>query len=294
MPMAAVNGIELWYETLGEPEDPPLLMIIGLGAQATDWPEELCWAFVSRGFHVIRFDNRDVGLSSGFDSRPVDVAGEAGKFLAGEPLDAPYLLADMAADCVGLLDLLGIEAAHVLGASLGGMVAQVMAIEHPSRVSSLTCLMATTGERDLLLPEPDVLGVLLEDGPVDRDGAIGRAVRWAQTFGSPDHFDVEDVRATAGRAYDRAHRPDGVARQLVAIAASPSRAEALAELSVPTLVIHGSIDRLIRTEGGRRTAELVPGATFVEIEGLGHDLPQAFWATIVEQVTALAAGVSAA
>jgi pimeloyl-ACP methyl ester carboxylesterase len=294
MPVAEVNGIDLWYETLGDPDDPPLLMIIGLGAQATDWPEELCWAFVGRGFHVIRFDNRDAGLSGGPDGHVVDVGVEAGRFLAGEPLDAPYLLSDMAADAVGLLDVLGIEAAHVLGASLGGMVAQVMAIEHASRVTSLTCLMATTGERELLLPEADVLGLLLEAGPADRDGAVERAVRWAQTFGSPDHLDLDDVRAAAGRSYDRANRPEGTARQLIAIAASPSRAEALETLAVPTLVIHGSLDRLVRPEGGRRIAELVPNATLVELEGMGHDLPQAFWATIVEQVTALAASSSAA
>jgi pimeloyl-ACP methyl ester carboxylesterase len=195
----------------------------------------------------------------------------------------------MAADCVGLLDELGIDAAHVLGSSLGGMVAQAMAIAHPERVVSLTSLMATTGERELLLPDAEVLGVLLEPGGTDRDAAIERAVRWAQTFGSPDHVDLDRVRETAGQAFDRANRPDGVARQLLAIAASPSRAEALAALTAPTVVIHGSLDRLVRPEGGRRTAELVPEATLVEIEGMGHDLPQAFWATVVEQVTALAA-----
>jgi pimeloyl-ACP methyl ester carboxylesterase len=289
MPTAAVNGIELWYETLGEPEDPALLLIAGLGDQATGWPEELCWAFVSRGFHVVRFDNRDAGLSTGFDGHPVDVEATAARFLAGEPLDAPYLLADMAADCVGLLDELGIGAAHVLGSSLGGMVAQTLAIAHPERVASLTSLMATTGERELLLPDAEVLGVLLEPGGTDRASAVERAVRWAQTFGSPDHLDLDSVRETAGRAFDRANRPDGVVRQLLAIAASPSRADALATLSVPTVVIHGSLDRLVRPEGGRRTAELVPEATLVEIEGMGHDLPQAFWATVVEHVTGLAA-----
>jgi pimeloyl-ACP methyl ester carboxylesterase len=289
MPTATVNGIELWYETLGEPEDPALLLIAGLGDQATGWPEELCWAFVSRGFHVVRFDNRDAGLSTGFDAHPVDVEAAAAAFLAGEPLDAPYLLADMAADCVGLLDELDIGAAHVLGSSLGGMIAQTLAIAHPERVASLTSLMATTGERELLLPDDEVLGVLLEPGGTDRDSAVERAVRWAQTFGSPDHVDLDSVRETAGRAFDRAHRPDGVVRQLLAIAASPSRADALATLSVPTVVIHGTLDRLVRPEGGRRTAELVPGATLVEIEGMGHDLPQAFWATVVQLVTGLAA-----
>lgn len=292
MATVQANGLELWYETFGDSDDPPLLLIGGLGAQAIDWPEEFCWGFASRGFHVIRFDNRDAGLSSGFDDHAVDLGTVAGQFLANEAVDAPYLLADLAADCLGLLDGLGVGAAHVLGMSMGGMVAQCLALEAPERVASLTSLMANTGERDLLLPGPDVLPILLSTPPEDREGAIAMAVRWAETFGTPDHIDLDLARDTAAAGYDRAYRPGGIARQLVAIVASPSRAERLGELRVPTLVIHGSADRLIRPEGGRRVAELVEGATLVEIEGMGHDLPQAHWAQIIEQVTLLASGAA--
>jgi pimeloyl-ACP methyl ester carboxylesterase len=290
--MASTNGVELFYETFGDPDDPALVLINGLGGQCITWAEELCWGFVSRGFRVVRFDNRDAGLSTGFDEHTVDLEAAATAYLLGEEVAAPYRLADMAADVVGLLDALGIDAAHLLGSSLGGMVAQTMAIEHRPRVASLVSLMAATGERELLLPSAEVLGVLLEPAPPDREGAIEAALRWSETFGSSGQVDPAGVRDLAARCYDRAHRPAGVSRQLAAIVASGSRAEALARLDVPAAVVHGSADRLIRPEAGRRTAELIPGADWIEIEGMGHDLPQIHWGLLIERVTTLAASVA--
>jgi len=287
-----VGEIELAYETLGEPSDPTLLLIMGLGASAIAWPDEMCWAFVGRGFHVVRFDNRDCGRSTVLADRPVDLATLAMSFFSGGTVEAPYRLSDMASDTVGLLDALGVERAHVLGASLGGMVAQTLAIDHPTRVASLTSLMSTTGEADVLLPDADVLPLLLTPPPADRNGAIAAAVHWIEVVGSPDHLDREAAADLAARAYDRGFHPEGTVRQLAAVLASGSRADALAQLRLPTLVIHGTEDRLLRPEGGRRTAELVPGARLVEVPGMGHDLPPAFWSVIVEQVTALAASTA--
>ncbi|MBM3683502.1 MAG: alpha/beta fold hydrolase [Actinobacteria bacterium] len=265
---------------------------MGLGASAIAWPDEMCWAFVGRGFHVVRFDNRDCGRSTVLADRPVDLATLAMSFFSGGTVEAPYRLSDMASDTVGLLDALGVERAHVLGASLGGMVAQTLAIDHPTRVASLTSLMSTTGEADVLLPDADVLPLLLTPPPADRNGAIAAAVHWIEVVGSPDHLDREAAADLAARAYDRGFHPEGTVRQLAAVLASGSRADALAQLRLPTLVIHGTEDRLLRPEGGRRTAELVPGARLVEVPGMGHDLPPAFWSVIVEQVTALAASTA--
>lgn len=282
------NGMKLWFDTVGDDEGAPLLLVAGLGGQAINWHEEFCWGLADRGFLVIRFDNRDAGLSQFLDD-PVDLHAAAAAFLGGAAVEAPYRLTDLATDAVGLLDALGIDRAHVLGSSLGGMIAQTIAIEHPSRVQSLTSLMSTTGERDLLLPEADVLALLLEPVGPSLDDALASARRWAGAVGSPDHLDDELIVEMTRRAFERSPRRDGTLRQLVALVASPSREAGLAELGVPTLVVHGTADRLIRPEGGRRTAELVPGAQLLELEGMGHDLPRYFWAPVIEQVTALAA-----
>jgi len=281
------NGIELWFETMGDDDGAPLLLIGGLGAQAINWHDEFCWGLADRGFRVVRFDNRDSGLSA-FIEEPVDLHAAATSYLAGEPVAAPYRLSDMAADAVGLLDALEIDAAHVLGSSLGGMVAQTMAIEHRGRVRSLTSLMSSTGEREYLLPEADVLGLLLEPVGERLEDAEAAARRWSELVGSPDHRDEELAVEMARRAWERSPRRDGTVRQLAALVASPSRAEALAALDLPALVAHGTADRLLRPEGGRRTAELIPGAQLLELEGMGHDLPVFFWAPIIEQVTGLA------
>src|SRR5882724_2657871 len=268
MPTARANGIEIAYETFGAPEGRPLLLIMGLAAQMILWDDDLCAALASRGHRVIRFDNRDVGLSTKCDwaGMPDAAAAMQAAFL-GQRVDAPYTLWDMATDAVGLLDALGIAAAHVVGASMGGMIAQAMAIAHPARVLSLTSIMSSTGDRSLPPARPEAAAVLLL--PV----VAGRAAN------------VE----RAARSYDRCFHPAGVARQLVAILASGSRREALAAVAVPTLVIHGRDDPLIPVEAGLDTARAVRGAELLAIDGMGHDLPRAVWPPIVEHISALTA-----
>lgn len=288
MPLADVNGIELYHEVFGEEGDPPLLLVMGLGRQAIAWDEDFCLALVDRGFRVIRFDNRDVGLSTKIDAPPLPLERIVAAF-GGEPLDAPYRLSDMAGDAVGLLDHLGIEAAHVVGASLGGMVAQTMAIQHPERVLSLTSIMSSTGAPGVGTPTPEAAAVLLTPRPESRDEAIEFAVRSEQVIGSPEEFDESRARARAAAFYDRCFYPPGTARQLVAVLASGDRTEALRRLDVPTLVIHGDRDPLVAPSGGEATADAIPGAELLVLEGMGHDLPPAYWPPIVEAITKLAA-----
>ena len=284
MPYADANGIRLCYETMGHPEGDPLLLVMGLGAQLISWPEELCELFVAAGFHVIRFDNRDVGLSSYIEGGEGEFMPAYTSAVRGEDVEVPYRLTDMAADAVGLLDALGIASAHVVGASMGGMIAQTIAIEHPERVRSLTSIMSTTGETDVGQPTPEALQALLRPPPTDRASAIEAGVASSRVIGSPDDFDEAEAASKAARAYDRAFHPAGTARQLLAIVASGSRAEGLRALEVPTLVVHGDADPLVTPSGGIRTAELVPGATLVLIEGMGHDLAPRFWPRIVDVV----------
>ena len=288
MPTASCNGIELWYEGFGDDDGPPLLLVMGLGAQAIAWDAELCHAFADRGFRVIRFDNRDVGLSTKIDSAPMDFFATIAKVVAGEKVDAPYLLSDMAADAVGLLDHLGIAAAHVVGASMGGMIAQTIAIEHPDRVLTLTSIMSNTGNFEYGNARPEALAILMEPAATDRDAAIERGVRASKVIGSPEHFDEESARKRAAEAFDRSFYPVGIGRQLIGIHASGSREDALRELTVPTLVIHGTDDPLVEVNGGERTAELIPDAELLLVEGMGHDLPPVFWGQVVEAVTRLA------
>ncbi len=282
-----VNGIELWFEELGDTDGAPLLLIAGIGGQAIAWPDEFCWGLVDRGFRVIRFDNRDTGLSQHFDVA-VDLPGAEAAFLSGTPLDGPYGLADMAGDAVALLDQLELPACHVLGASMGGMIAQVMAINHPERVTSLTSLMSSPGDPSFLSPDPAVLAHVMAPVGETLEELTAAALKWSELVGSTEHRDEDAVRSYVARAHARNPRRDGVTRQLMAVVAAPDRAAALAGLAVPTLVLHGTEDRLIRPDAGRRTAELVADAVFVELEGMGHDLPAYFWAPIIEHVTSLA------
>ena len=271
MPTVAANGIDLYYDRFGEPSDPALLMVNGFGSQCIRYDDELCEAFVDRYLQVIRFDNRDVGLST---------------HLAD---GASYTLSDMARDAIGLLDALGIARAHVWGCSMGGMIVQLLAIEHPTRVASLTSIMSTTGEPDVGRPSPELVPKLVELGApaADLDAAVDRAVALAEAIGSPAEWDEEWQRRRQRAFVERAYDPAGVARQYAAITASPDRAEGLARLDVATLVIHGDVDPLIDASGGRRTAELVPGAELLVIEGMGHDLPPFYWSPIVEATTQL-------
>ena len=294
MPTAAVNGIELHYDETGEQDGAPLLLIMGLGAQMIVWDDDFCAALADRGFRVIRFDNRDVGLSTKLDDRPSANAAMLAGAMAGQPVEAPYLLSDMAADAVGLLDHLGIDAAHVVGASMGGMIAQTVAIEHPERVLSLTSIMSTTGDPSVGAPTGEAVTALLTPRPESRDAAIELGVANARVISSPDHFDEERARARAIATYDRCYHPAGFGRQLLAVVASGDRTERLRSLDVPTLVIHGDKDPLVTPSGGEATAAAIPGAELLVLEGMGHDLPPSYWAQIVEAVTKLAARASAA
>jgi pimeloyl-ACP methyl ester carboxylesterase len=287
---ALANGIEIAYETIGEPSNPPLLLVMGLGTQLIHWDVELCERFADRGFHVIRFDNRDAGRSTYIDA-PVPNLRRA---MAGLRIDAPYLLDDMADDAFGLLDHLGIEAAHVAGASMGGMIAQTMAIRRPERVLSLTSIMSTTGERRAGRPKLRVWGVLLRRAPRDKDVAVEYFVRVFRLIGSKGFPADEDrIRALAAEAYDRGHNPAGTGRQLAAIMASGDRTDRLRRLRVPTLVFHGRDDPLIPFRGGRATADAIPGARLIGIPGMGHDLPRQVWPQLVGALAETAARASA-
>jgi pimeloyl-ACP methyl ester carboxylesterase len=278
MPTAVVNGgIQLEYETFGSPDDPALLLIMGFSAQMTDWPEAFCQRLAEHGRYVIRFDNRDCGLSSKFDGIGVDAEDVMIAALADTEVPAvPYNLSDMASDAVGLLDYLGIGQAHIVGASMGGMVAQHVAIEHPERTLSLVSIMSTTGEPEVGAASPEAIAALLTPAPVGRDAYIDASASWA-TWQSKKYVDLAANRERAAHNYDRSFYPEGSPRQLCAIYASGRRTTSLRTVTAPTLVIHGRDDALITWSGGARTAELVPGANFLLVADMGHDLPLPLW-----------------
>lgn len=283
---ASANGIELCYQEMGEPGGEPLVLVMGLATQMIAWDPEFCSLLAERGFRVVRFDNRDVGRST-----KIDAAGAPSRvdMLAGRRATAPYLLRDMARDSFGLMDHLGIEAAHVTGASMGGMIAQTMAIERPERVRSAVSIMSTTGSRWVGFPSFRAFSALLAKPPRNRDEMIQRTIRTFKVIGSPGFaFDEERVRDIAGRSYDRGHSSAGVARQLHAILASGDRTRSLRELDLPATVIHGGSDPLIRPSGGRATAKAIPGARLRIIDGMGHDLPREVWPQVSEEVAATA------
>ncbi len=291
MPIAHANGIDIEYEVFGKPDDKPLLLIMGLGAQMILWDEQFCEQLAARGHRVIRFDNRDVGLSTKCDDGGVpDVMAAVTASMTRQPVTAPYKLSDMAADAAGLLGALGIDKAHIVGASMGGMIAQTVAIEHPERVLTLTSIMSTTGNPDLPPARPEAMGALLTPPPADRDGNIARSVEVFRTIGSPGFpFEEERIRDRAARSYDRCYHPAGVMRQMVAILASGSRKEALRQVRVPALVIHGVDDPLVPLAGGIDTAEAIPGASLLQIEGMGHDMPRPLWPRLIEAISELTA-----
>lgn len=288
MPVARANGIEICFDTFGDAADPTVLLVMGLGSQMIHWDPEFCAAVADRGFHVVRFDNRDTGESTRFDA-PVDVLTLMSSAGAGDRASVPYLLSDMAADAVGVLDHLGVERAHVFGVSMGGMIAQTIALEHPTRVLTLTSVMSTTGDPDVGTPTGEAMTALLAPPPQDRDQYMDRAVHHAGVWGSPGLFDPVRLRRTAGQAWDRGYDPAGTARQLAAILASGSRSAELAALAVPTLVIHGTADTLVQPSGGERTAEVIPDAKLLMIEGMGHDLAPPVWPRLVDALAAHAA-----
>jgi pimeloyl-ACP methyl ester carboxylesterase len=285
MPDVRSNGLTISYETLGDPSDPALLLIMGLGAQLIDWPDEFCGLLADRGFHVIRFDNRDIGLSTWLDELPLpDLAAIFG----GDFSTVPYLLSDMAADTAGLLKELGVERAHVVGASMGGMIAQQLAIDSPDLVASLCSIMSTTGDREVGHPTPEAAAALMRPAATDREGAIAGAVAGSKVIGSSAFgvFDVpeDDLSRRAAAKYDRAFHPAGTARQYGAIIASPDRTAALGAVTVPTQVIHGEADPLVALSGGRATAAAVPGAKLLVVPGMGHDLPRGAWPQVVDAI----------
>jgi pimeloyl-ACP methyl ester carboxylesterase len=284
VPSTTANGITIEYDTIGDAADPALLLVMGLGAQLTAWPDGFCKELAGRGFHVIRYDNRDTGLSSKITDGS---APDLGAALAGDTSSASYTLEDMSADGMGLLDALGVTDAHVVGASMGGMIAQTMAIRFPERVRTLCSIMSMTGDPAAEPPTDEAMAVLLRTPATTREAAIEASVEASKVIGSPAYpTDDAELRARAAAAYDRCFNPIGIARQLVAIQASGDRTAALATLDVPTVVIHGDGDPLVRPTGGEATAKAIPGAELVMIPGMGHDLPDALWSTIVDAVEA--------
>jgi pimeloyl-ACP methyl ester carboxylesterase len=256
----ATNGdVELWYEVFGSADDPTLVLVNGLGSQCINYAEAWCGKFVAEGYQVVRFDNRDTGLSSKLDG-------------------VEYTLTDMAADVLAVLDALGVEKAHVMGLSMGGMIVQRLAIDHPDRLLSMTSVMSAPGEPGYGEASPEALAVLTAPPARSREEYVENQVAALGVYGSkPEWIDLDEARARAAAAYDRCFHPAGVGRHLTAVVADGSRADDLRRLTVPTLVMHGSRDTLIDPSGGRRTAELVPGARYVEIEGMGHDYPPPVW-----------------
>ncbi|SNY46056.1 alpha/beta fold hydrolase [Paractinoplanes atraurantiacus] len=269
MPDVRANGIDLRYETVGDPAEEALLLVMGLGAQLIDWPVEFCEGLAARGFHVILFDNRDAGLSTSFDGAAA----------------VPYLLEDMAADTAALLKALGVEKAHVVGASMGGMIAQQLTIDHPGLVASLCSIMSTTGDRSVGRSTPEAAAALARPPATTRDEIIAGAAATSRVIGSPAYPASDEwLRKRAAAKFDRAFNPAGTQRQYAAIVASPDRTPGLRQVTVPTLVIHGAADPLIDVSGGRATAAAVPGAELLVIEGMGHDLPQPLWPTIIDAI----------
>lgn len=285
------NGITIEYDTFGDRAGRPLLLIMGIGLQMIYWDEAFCQDLAGRGHFVIRFDNRDVGLSTHFDQAGVPQVLEAMAAAArGERIEAPYTLDDMADDAFGLLDGLGLQKAHVCGVSMGGSIAQTMAIRHSARLLSLISIMTGTGDPAEPQARPEAMAVLLAPAPVEREANIAHRVKMWRIIGSPGFpFNEQDTREHAARAYDRAFDPAGPARQLMAIMASGNRKPALASVRVSTLVIHGSGDPLVPVEAGYSTAKAVPGAEILVIEGMGHELPQGAWPRIIEAVSAFTA-----
>ena len=262
----ATNGdCELYYDAFGDPADPTLLLVNGLGSQCINYPDAWCEMFAARELQVVRFDNRDVGLSTSFD-------------------DASYRLSDMARDALAVLDACGVERAHVMGLSMGGMIVQTMAIEHPDRVLSMTSVMSSTGEPEYGKPAPEAWALLTAAPPTDRESYVQRWIDGLRVWGSPAFADEDRWRADAERAFDRSFNPGGTLRQFQAVGASGPRADKLRSVQVPTLVMHGDCDTLIDQSGGRRTAELIPGARFELIEGMGHDYPPQLWERWVDLV----------
>ncbi|GAA1971189.1 alpha/beta hydrolase [Nocardioides panacihumi] len=276
------DGVDLCYQTFGSPDADPLLLVMGLGGPMTWWDARLCRMLADEGFYVIRFDNRDVGRSSRVDG-PVSWGRLTRAFL-GLRVRTAYTLDDMARDALGLLDGLGIEAAHVWGVSMGGMIAQTMAVAHPERVLTLTSMMSTTGARSVGFQHPSLLPTFLSRSG-DRDGYIEASVRTWRIIGSPGYPATEDdVRRRAAETFDRGVSAAATGRQMLAVLTQPNRTRDLGRVTVPTLVVHGLSDKMVHVSGGRATSLAIPRSELLLIDGLGHDIPEGLWPSLVRAV----------
>ena len=285
MPKVRANGVDIEYETFGDPHAATLLLIMGLGAQMISWDEDFCESLAARGFHAIRFDNRDTGLSTHMDDAGMPDMAAA---LSGNPQPA-YRLDDLADDSVGLLDALGIGAAHIVGASMGGFIAQLVAINHPDHVLTLTSIMSGPGGTDGTPPKPEGAALLMMSPPPTREERIQQGMSFRRVLrGSGDPFDELYERRRAERAVDRMYYPIGTGRQLVAILAAEGRIERLKKVHAPTLVLHGVDDVLVPVENGRSVAAAVPGARLIEFDRMGHDLPRRVWPQVIEAIAEMA------
>jgi pimeloyl-ACP methyl ester carboxylesterase len=285
--LIAANGLKIAYDAFGHPDDPPLLLIGGLGMSLIGWDPDFCRLLAGQNFWVIRYDNRDVGHSSKLDQFGAPGILSLLKMVMKQAPEAAYTLTDMANDATGLLDALGIEAAHVVGASMGGMIAQTLAIDHPERLLTLTSIMSSTNDSSLPLPHWRAMVALLQPMPEDKEAHIAQSRKVWQLLNGPAYpLDIGRHRLRMEEAQDRGFHPEGTARQLAAIGASGSRREALRQVQTPTLVIHGDADPLVPVEGGIDTAESIPDATLHIIPGLGHALPPELWPLVVELIVA--------
>ncbi len=289
MPRVTARGITLEYDSFGSPSHRPLLLVMGLGAQMIHWDDAFCEGLARRGHHVIRFDNRDSGLSTRFEAAAVpDMGALVTQLMSGQQPAVPYTLDDMAGDAFGLLDALEVERAHIAGASMGGMIVQAMAILRPERVRTLTSIMSSTGNPALPPASPEAMAALTSPVPADLDGYLRRSLEVARVIGSPGFpFDEARSRERARLAFERGIYPQGTARQMAAIVAHGNRRPRLEQLEIPALVIHGSADPLVPVHGGRDTLEALRGAEWLEIEGMGHDLPPGTWEPITEAISRL-------
>jgi pimeloyl-ACP methyl ester carboxylesterase len=282
--LCRVGDVEICFETFGDPDDPALLLIMGLGTQMLGWHEDFCTDLAGRGFHVIRYDNRDIGRSTIFTGSPAPTVGQ---LVRRDKRAAAYTLAEMAADGVGLLDHLGVQRAHIVGVSMGGMIAQTIAARRPERVLSLTSIMSSTGSRWRGQPALRTYRKFLRPVSGDRATYIANTAALFDIIGSPGFDrDPADLQALLGAMYDRGHDPASVSRQLAAIVASGDRTAELRHITAPTLVIHGTADKLVAPSGGRATARAIPGARLLKIEGMGHDLPRGAWPQLIDAIVA--------
>jgi len=287
MPNVTANGIQIGYDTFGDSSFPALLLVAGNGAQIYFWDAEFCELLVKKGYFVIRFDNRDAGLSTKFDEAGIpDFQAAIKALMEGKPVESAYTLDDMADDAVGLLNALGIEKAHICGASMGGMIAQVISYRHPKHVLSLTSIMSTTGNPDLPQAKPQTIAAVLAPAPAERKAFVEHMMNvWRKIWSPGFPFEEERARTFIEKSYDRSYYPQGAVRQNIALIANGDRRPSLSTIAVPTLVIHGADDPLIPVEGGKDTARVIPGAKLLIINGMGHDMPKGVWAEIVDAIS---------